>query len=111
MNNTTLSTTQLRGYKVLKALFGHEVSGISCQRIADGLGLSKVAVHRDLQTLEAAGLAEQLPNKSWRLSAALGREALKMWHALQAVRARLNEVEDRYGLGDIPAESTRYITH
>ena len=96
MSSTELSTTQLRGYEVMKALFGHEIDGISCQRIADGLGIKKVAVLRDLQTLQAAGLAEQLPNKGWRITAALGREAIKMLNNLNAARERVDEVLSRY---------------
>ncbi|MDO4776321.1 MAG: HTH domain-containing protein [Cardiobacteriaceae bacterium] len=96
MNTNELSSTQLRGYQVMKALFGHEIDGISCQRIADGLGIKKVAVLRDLQTLQAAGLAEQLPNKGWRITAALGREAIKMLNNLNAARDRVDEVLNRY---------------
>lgn len=96
MSTTELSSTQLRGYQVMKALFGHEIDGISCQRIADGLGIKKVAVLRDLQTLQAAGLAEQLPNKGWRITAALGREAIKMLNNLNAARDRVDEVLNRY---------------
>lgn len=111
MSETELSSTQLRGYKVMQALFGHEVSGISCQRIADGMGLKKVAVLRDLQTLQAAGLAEQLPNKGWRISPALGREAVKMLYGIQSARARLEEAGSRYGMNDLSSETTtRYIT-
>lgn len=111
MNAAELSSTQLRGYQVLKALFGHEVSGISCQRIADGMGIKKVAVLRDLQTLQAAGLAEQLPNKAWRISPALGREAVKMWHGIQSARARLEEAGNRYGMDDLPGDTgIRYLT-
>lgn len=96
MSTNELSSTQLRGYQVMKALFGHEIDGISCQRIADGLGIKKVAVLRDLQTLQAAGLAEQLPNKGWRITAALGREAIKMLNNLNAARDRVDEVLNRY---------------
>lgn len=98
MSDTSFSSTQLRGYRVLKALFGHELNGISCQRIADGLGQNKVAALRDLQTLEAAGMAEQLPNKNWRVSAELGRQAVKMLNHIQSQRARMDETARRYGV-------------
>lgn len=88
----------MRGYQVMKALFGHEINGIPLQKIADGLGINKVAVLRDLQTLEAAGLAEQLPNKGWRISAALGREAVKMLNHINATRDRMDEALTRYGV-------------
>jgi len=44
-------------------------------------------------------LAEQLPNKCWRVSPALGREALKMFNAVNQARDRLNETASRYGIG------------
>ena len=82
MKTQGLSRTQLRGYETMKALFGHELNGISCQALADRFGAQKAATLRDLQALEAAGLAEQLPNKCWRVSPALGREALKIFNAV-----------------------------
>ena len=96
MKTQGLSRTQLRGYETMKALFGHELNGISCQALADRFGAQKAATLRDLQ---AAGLAEQLPNKCWRVSPALGREALKIFNAVNQARDRLNETASRYGIG------------
>ena len=99
MKTQGLSRTQLRGYETMKALFGHELNGISCQALADRFGAQKAATLRDLQALETAGLAEQLPNKCWRVSPALGREALKIFDAVNQARDRLNETASRYGIG------------
>ena len=55
MKTQGLSRTQLRGYETMKALFGHELNGISCQALADRFGAQKAATLRDLQALEAAG--------------------------------------------------------
>lgn len=101
MKQENLSTTALR---VFRALIGHEGRGISCQEIADGLGLGKTAAYRDLRTIEAAGFAEQLPNKKWRVAPAFGREALKIIHSLQEDRRRLEELERRYGLDSYGAD-------
>lgn len=98
MNKPNLSKTQLRGYETLKALFGHELTGISCQVLADRFGTARTAVLRDLQALEAAGLAEQLANKCWRISPALGREALKIFNNVNQARDRLDETAQRYGI-------------
>lgn len=98
MSKNNLSTTQLRGYETLKALFGHEVEGVSCQELADRFEQNKAAVLRDLQTLQEAGFAEQLPNKNWRVSPTIGREAVKIFNNLQAERARLDEASNRYGI-------------
>nr|DAX69475.1 MAG TPA: IclR transcription factor homolog-binding, TRANSCRIPTION REGULATOR.1A [Caudoviricetes sp.] len=92
------SKTQLRGYETLKALFGHELDGISCQALADRFGTQKAATLRDLQALETAGLAEQLPNKRWRISPALGREVLKIFNNVNQAADRLKETASRYGI-------------
>ena len=101
MKKQELSKTQLRGYETLKALFGHELNGISCQTLADRFGTQKAATLRDLQALEAAGLAEQLPNKCWRVSPALGREALKIFNNVNQAADRLKETASRYGIPTI----------
>ena len=99
MKTQGLSRTQLRGYETMKALFGHELNGISCQALADRFGAQKAATLRDLQALEAAGLAEQLPNKCRRGSPALGRDSLKFFNAATQARGRLNETASLYGIG------------
>lgn len=98
MTAPSLSSTQLRGYETLKALFGHEINGISCQALADSFGANKAAVLRDLQTLEAAGLAEQLPNKCWRVSPLMGREAVKIFNSVQTAQRRMDETLRRFGV-------------
>ena len=101
MREPGLSATQLRGYEIFKALFGHELNGISCQTLAKRFGTGRAATLRDLQTLEAAGLAEQLPNKCWRVSPALGREALKIFNSVNQAADRLKETASRYGIPTI----------
>ncbi len=76
------SSAQMRGYQVLKQLFGHEINGIACHELAAQLNKPKVTVYKDLKGLEAAGLAEQLPDKNWRLSSALAREAVSAFNRL-----------------------------
>lgn len=95
---TYTHAAQLRGYTTLKALFGHETHGISCAVLAQQLGLRNGQVFKDLSTLQAAGLAEQLPNKNWRLSSALAREAIKILHGLDNARRRVDETANRYGI-------------
>lgn len=93
-----ISNTQLRGYSILRALFGNEINGISCQELALRSGHQKAVVLRDLQTLQEAGLAEQLINKKWRVSPALGREAVRILNEVQVARERLEEAASRYGI-------------
>ena len=99
------SSTQMRGYAVFKALFGHEQNGISCQQLAERFDTGRAVMLRDLQTLAAAGLAEQLPNKNWRVSMMYGREAVKIFNAIQAARTRLEEASKRYGADEISEET------
>ncbi|SUO97685.1 helix-turn-helix domain-containing protein [Suttonella indologenes] len=100
MKKENLSSTQTRGYELFKALFGYEMNGVSCQTLADRFGLGKATVLRDLQTMAASGLAEQLPNKQWRIAPSFGRHAIKIFNEVQSARQRLDEVAQRYGLSE-----------
>lgn len=93
-----ISTTQQRGYKTMKALFGHETNGITSSELAKQLETSNDRVFKDLVNLQEAGLAEQLPDKTWRIAPALGREAFKVMNALDTARRRLEETASRYGM-------------
>lgn len=93
-----VSSSQQRVLNTLKALFGHEVSGITAQELADKLETSNSRVFKDLKNLEEAGLAEQLPNKNWRIAPLLGREAIKVMNALDTARRRIDEAYQRYGM-------------
>lgn len=98
MTNQYINAAQMRGYKTLKALFGHEANGVDCIDLAKQLGQSKSQVYKDLATLSAAGLAEQLPDKRWRLSSSLAREAVKIMNSIDSARRRLEETAGRYGI-------------
>lgn len=93
-----VSTSQQRVLKTLKALFGHEITGITSNDLAKQLNTSSDRVFKDLKNLEEAGLAEQLPNKNWRIAPLLGREALKVMNALDTARRRIDEAYQRYGI-------------
>lgn len=93
-----VSTSQQRVLKTMKALFGHEVTGITTNDLSRQLETSSDRVFKDLKNLEEAGLAEQLPNKNWRISPLLGREAIKVMNALDTARRRIDEAYQRYGM-------------
>ncbi len=92
------SKSQQRGYRTLKALFGHEFKGISNQDLAKQLSLPPTKTFKDLKNLEQAGLAEQLPDDKWRVSPSLGREALKILNHVNESRQRFDELTSRYGI-------------
>lgn len=110
MNKDNLSSTQTRGYELFKALFGYEIQGVSCQMLADRFGLGKATVLRDLQTMQEAGLAEQLPNKQWRVAPSFGRHAIKILNEVQRARQKLDEVAQRYGVdGSLETNESHFV--
>lgn len=99
MEKQYTNAAQLRACKTIKALFGHEVSGIECAELAKRLDNSKAQVYKDLCVLEQAGFAEQMPDsKRWRIAPTLGREAVKIMNALGTARRKMNELAGRYDL-------------
>lgn len=96
-NQKYLSSSQQRVLNTLKALFGHESTGIASKDLASQLDTTASQVFKDLMNLQEAGLAEQLPDKNWRVASALGREAFKIMNNLDTARRRLDETANRYG--------------
>ena len=92
-----VSSSQQRVLRTLKALFGHESSGISSQDLAGQLDTTAAQSYKDLMNLQEAGLAEQLPDKNWRIAPTVGREAFKIMNNLDTARRRLDETANRYG--------------
>lgn len=108
MSNYT-STTQQRVLRTMKALFGHEVTGITTQDLAKRLEMSASKTFKDLKNLEEAGLAEQLPNKNWRISSNLGRESLRIVNNIHAMARRIDETAERFGVNNLSPEAiSRY---
>ena len=97
-NQKYISNAQQRALNTLKALFGHESTGIPSKDLAALLDVTAAQVYKDLMNLEAAGLAEQMPDKNWRIAPALGREAFKIMNNLDTARRRLDETANRYGI-------------
>ena len=97
-NQKYISNAQQRALQTLQALFGHESNGIPSKEIARQLDATASQVFKDLINLQAAGLAEQLPDKNWRIAPSLGREAFKIMNNLDTARRRLDETANRYGI-------------
>lgn len=106
MSDRYLCASQQRVLAVMAALAGHEVDGVSLTEIAtaiaarNGSGSLTTArnnVFRDLHNLQAAGLAEQLPDSErWRLGPRLVQIALSYQRHIDRVAARLDETRQRY---------------
>lgn len=97
-NQKYISNSQQRALNTLKALFGHESTGIASKDLAQQLDTKASQVFKDLMNLQEAGLAEQLPDKNWRVAPALGREVFKIMNNLDTARRRLDETANRYGI-------------
>lgn len=101
-----LCDAQQRILAVLMALAGRETDGISMTEIATALEMragkspksQRNNVHRDLQNLRHAGLAEQLPDSDrWRLAPRVVQIASAYQRYIDRAAQRLDEVRQRYG--------------
>lgn len=88
-----------RALRVLKALKGHSMTGLSNKELADGLGETPTNITRALQELEAEGLAAKLDSGRWAHSVAM----LQIAHAHQSHMAglqdRMTEMTRRVAVG------------
>lgn len=94
-----ISNSGLKVLKVLKALRGHSLIGLSNGELAGALNESPATVNRCLNTLIEAGLAMQLDTKRFALS--VGMLQIAQDHATEMSRAtnRINELTQRVNAG------------
>lgn len=92
-----LSDSQQRLLSVLKALAGHEISGLTNAQVARMVKTSESRSHGDLNNLKEQGLAEQLHDGKWRLGTEIVQIAVAHQEGLQAIERKLAEVKLRYG--------------
>lgn len=81
--------------KVLKALRGHSLHGLSNQDLAKQLNESPSQIHRALQTLIAEGLAVQNENGLFTLGTAVVQIAKAHDTEMERAKARIAEIEQR----------------
>lgn len=81
--------------KVLKALRGHSLQGISNQDLAQQLNESPAQIYRALQTLIAEGLARQEENGLFTLGTAVVQIAKAHNDEMERAKARIAEIEQR----------------
>lgn len=81
--------------KVLKALRGHSLQGLSNQDLAKQLGESPSQIYRALQTLIAEGLAKQEENGSFTLGTAVVQIAKAHDVEMERAKARIAEIDQR----------------
>src|SRR5687768_6575591 len=88
---------QQRVLRVLLALSGHEVQGLSPGELAKGLAIHPSLITRDLANLAIAGLAEELVGTGrWRLTPRLVQIGVAMQLAVEEAERKLGETRQRY---------------
>lgn len=81
--------------KVLKALRGHSLQGVTNQELAKGLSESPSQTYRALQTLIAEGLVRKDENDLYTLGTALVQMAKAHDSEIERAKARMAEYEQR----------------
>ena len=87
--------------KVLKALKGQAVTGISNKDIADVLGLSPVDVSRDLEDLIEEGLAIKLDNGRFAHSVQMIQIAQAYATQISRIQGQITEMNQRIAAGSL----------
>ena len=96
----TLATTNAaRVLKVLIALKGHTITGLSNQDLARGLNESPSAITRALQNLIEAGLAVKLDNGRFAHSVQMLQIAQAHAQHVVQLQNRISEVNQRIAAG------------
>lgn len=91
------NAAQQRVLKIVQLLAGNEFSGLVPMDLAKALDTNPSNVTRDLANLQAAGLAEQIPETGrWRLGPKLIQIALAFSEHVIRSADRLNELKQRY---------------
>ena len=81
--------------KVLKALRGHSLQGVTNQELSKKLGESPAQTYRALQTLLAEGLVKKDENDLYTLGTALVQMAKAHDSEMERAKARMAEYEQR----------------
>lgn len=92
-------SSAIRALRVLKALKGQTMHGLSNKELAQGLGESAVNISRALAVLEAEGFVSQLPTGRWTHSVALLQIAQAHAEHMAATQGRMLELNRRIAAG------------
>lgn len=95
MTTPRTSDSGARILRVLKALKGYSLTGISNGELAKGLGESPSAINRAVNTLISEGLAVKLDNGRFAPSVALLQIAQAHANEMSAAQHRINEINQR----------------
>ena len=99
MSKPNTSSSGTRILRVLKALRGHALNGVSNGELESALGESPANINRELNTLIEEGLALKLDNG--RFAPGVQLLQIAMAHSAEMARAqdRINEINQRVMAG------------
>lgn len=91
------NAAQQRLIKVILALFGNVVQGITPSALARSVGCNPAVMTRDLANLAEAGIAERVEaTGAWRLTPRLPQQTIKVWTAIDRAERELQEAKNRF---------------
>ncbi|MBL5859534.1 HTH domain-containing protein [Serratia fonticola] len=93
------SSSASRTLKVLIALKGHTMTGLSNGELAKALNVSPANISRDLATLVAEGLAIQLDNGRYAHSVQMLQIATAHAEHIARMQSRMDEITQRITAG------------
>lgn len=88
-------TSARRALRVLIALKGHVIIGISNKELAEGLRESAPNISRALKDLEAEGLAVKLEDGRWAHSVTMAAIAKAYTDHMDGIQKRMTEITQR----------------
>ena len=94
-DKTRTSDSGGRVLRVLKALRGHSLTGLSTGDLAKALGESPATINRCLNTLIAEGMATKLDTGRFALSVAVLQIAQAHANEMANAQSRINEINQR----------------
>ncbi|PAU86308.1 IclR family transcriptional regulator [Pseudomonas sp. WN033] len=98
-DNTRTSEGLARGLRVIKALRGKTLNGVSNGELAKALGESPATINRCLNTLVAEGFAMKLETGRYALSVAMLQIAQAHADEMGRTMNRVNELTQRVAAG------------
>ncbi|MCE1184182.1 MAG: IclR family transcriptional regulator [Rhodocyclales bacterium] len=91
------NASQQRIIKLMLIMFGDVVNGYLPSELAKAVGASAGTMTRDLDNLETAGIARlDEETRRWRLTPRLPQQAIKVFQAIDAADARVQEAKNRF---------------
>lgn len=99
MSKANISSSGSRILRVLKALRGHALNGVSNGELASALGESPANINRALNTLIEEGLALKLDNGRFAPGVQLLQIAAAHSNEMARAQDRINEINQRVMAG------------